>query len=81
MARAIGRLTALKVDRARRPGMYADGGGLYLRVTDNGDQKLGVPVHAEWPDPLDGDGTAPHRRARRGAQQSGRVPIAAARWH
>src|SRR5262245_26938845 len=36
MARTIGRLTALKVDRARRPGMYADGGGLYLRVTDSG---------------------------------------------
>ena len=36
MARTIGRLTALKVDRAKRPGMYADGGGLYLRVTGNG---------------------------------------------
>ena len=33
---AIGRLTALKVDRAKRPGMYADGGGLYLRVTHSG---------------------------------------------
>src|SRR5262245_20738523 len=36
MRRTIGRLTALKVDRARRPGMYADGGGLYLRVTNTG---------------------------------------------
>src|SRR5262245_7778210 len=36
MGRTIGRLTALKVDRARRPGMYADGGGLYLRVTQSG---------------------------------------------
>ena len=33
MARAIGRLTALKVEKAKEPGMYADGGGLYLRVT------------------------------------------------
>jgi len=32
----IGRLTALKVSRARAPGMYADGGGLYLQVTING---------------------------------------------
>jgi integrase len=32
----IGRLTALKVDKAKRPGMYADGGGLYLRVTHSG---------------------------------------------
>ena len=36
MARTTGRLTALKVDRAKRPGMYSDGGGLYLQVSDNG---------------------------------------------
>jgi integrase len=36
VARTIGRLTALKVDKAKRPGMYADGGGLYLRVTQSG---------------------------------------------
>jgi integrase len=36
MARIIGKLTALKVDKANRPGMYGDGGGLYLRVTNDG---------------------------------------------
>jgi integrase len=36
MARAIEKLTALKVEREKRPGMYGDGGGLYLRVTDEG---------------------------------------------
>jgi Arm DNA-binding domain len=36
MARAIGRLTALKVEKTKAPGMYADGGGLYLRVTPEG---------------------------------------------
>jgi integrase len=36
MARAIGRLTALKVERLKKPGMHADGGGLYLRVTSEG---------------------------------------------
>jgi hypothetical protein len=36
MARTIGRLTALKVDKAKQPGMYADGGGLYLRITNEG---------------------------------------------
>jgi integrase len=36
MARAIGRLTALKVNKKKHPGMYADGGGLYLRVTKDG---------------------------------------------
>src|SRR5262245_4590913 len=36
MVRTTGRLTALKVARAKRPGMYADGGGLYLQVTEGG---------------------------------------------
>jgi integrase len=36
VARAIGRLTALKVEKAKEARMYADGGGLYLRVTDAG---------------------------------------------
>ena len=36
MARAVGRLTALKVEKEKKPGMYADGGGLYLRVTPEG---------------------------------------------
>jgi integrase len=36
MARTIWRLTALKVLRAQQPGMYADGGGLYLQVTSGG---------------------------------------------
>ncbi len=33
MARMIGKLTALKVEKAKQAGMYGDGGGLYLRVT------------------------------------------------
>ncbi|HXP76017.1 MAG TPA: integrase arm-type DNA-binding domain-containing protein [Stellaceae bacterium] len=37
MAQFVGRLTALKVFRTKRPGMYADGAGLYLQVTGNGD--------------------------------------------
>jgi integrase len=36
MARTTGRLTALKVEKAKQPGMYADGGGLYLQVTAGG---------------------------------------------
>src|SRR6516225_12408219 len=36
MAQTVGRLTALKVVRAKRPGMYADGGGLYLQITKGG---------------------------------------------
>jgi integrase len=36
MARAANRLTAKTVEKATKPGMYADGGGLYLRVKDAG---------------------------------------------
>jgi len=35
-ARTTARLTALKVEKAKQPGMYADGGGLYLRITPEG---------------------------------------------
>jgi integrase len=36
MPRTMGRLTALKVQKANQPGMYADGGGLYLQITPGG---------------------------------------------
>jgi integrase len=36
VARTIGKLTALKVDKARQAGMYGDGGGLWLRITPDG---------------------------------------------
>ena len=36
MARAIGKLTALAVDKAKRWGYYGDGGGLYLQVSASG---------------------------------------------
>jgi integrase len=38
MARQIERLSALAVSRAKQPGMYADGRGLYLQVTSSGAQ-------------------------------------------
>ncbi len=40
MAQFVGRLTALKVLRTRKPGMYADGAGLYLQVTGNGEANV-----------------------------------------
>jgi integrase len=36
MAREIGRLSSAKIRSAKRPGMYADGGGLYLHVGPTG---------------------------------------------
>lgn len=36
MARQLNRLSPMKVQKAKKPGMYADGGGLYLQVTSAG---------------------------------------------
>src|SRR5262245_57343337 len=36
MTRTLNRLTSLKVAREKAPGMYADGGSLYLRVAPGG---------------------------------------------
>jgi integrase len=36
MARTIGKLTALAVDKAKRRGYYGDGGGLFLQVSASG---------------------------------------------
>src|SRR6516162_11474687 len=39
MSRTLNRLTTLKVSRTKAPGMYADGGGLYLRVAEGGSKQ------------------------------------------
>jgi len=39
MVRALHRLSHLKIERAKQPGMYADGGGLYLRVAEGGSKQ------------------------------------------
>ncbi len=36
MARTVDKLSALRVDREKKPGLYSDGGGLYLRVSETG---------------------------------------------
>ena len=40
MAHLVGRLTALKVAKVKTPGMYADGAGLYLQVSGDGENSL-----------------------------------------
>ena len=37
MARAVGRLSSLAVGRLKDPGLYPDGGGLYLQISRRGD--------------------------------------------
>jgi integrase len=39
MPRTLNRLSTLKVGKTRKPGMYADGGGLYLRVAEGGSKQ------------------------------------------
>ena len=39
MVQKIQRLTALAVSRMNKPGLYADGAGLYLRVGRNGSKR------------------------------------------
>jgi len=39
MTRSLNRLTSLKVARTKTPGMYADGGGLYLRIAEGGSKQ------------------------------------------
>jgi hypothetical protein len=39
MVQKLQRLTALAVSRVSKPGLYADGGGLYLRVGRNGSKR------------------------------------------
>jgi integrase len=39
MARTLNRLTAIRITRLKKKGMYADGGGLYLRVADGGSKQ------------------------------------------
>ena len=36
MARFVGKLSALAVNKAKKKGFYADGGCLYLQVKDSG---------------------------------------------
>jgi hypothetical protein len=41
MAHLVGRLTAPKVAKVKKPGMHADGGaGLYLQVSGDGESRL-----------------------------------------
>ena len=78
MARAIGRLTALKVDKLKEPGMYADGGGLYLRVTPGATK--GWVYDSCWMAGRDGWAwAASHHWSRRRTESGGNVPNAAIR--
>src|SRR5262249_44654240 len=40
MARTLNRLTAMRVTKAKRPGLLSDGGGLYLRIAPGGSKQF-----------------------------------------
>jgi Arm domain-containing DNA-binding protein len=50
-----GKLTALKVAREKRPGLYGDGGGLYLQVTARGSKSWIFRFWIAERDPMSGD--------------------------
>ena len=50
----IGKLKAVQVARETRPGLYGDGGGLYLQVTDRGSKSWIFRYWITARDPLDG---------------------------
>jgi integrase len=51
----IGKLTVLKVAREKRPGLYGDGGGLYLHVTARGSKSWIFRYWIAARDPTTGD--------------------------
>ena len=81
MARTIGRLTALKVSKAVQPGMYGDGGGLYLRVTRDGTKNWVFRFMLNGRPRWMGNGAPSHHRSRRSARPGSRVQAAAPRRH
>ena len=50
-----GKLTALKVAREKRPGLYGDGGGLYLQVTARGSKSWIFRFWIAERDPITGN--------------------------
>ncbi|MGD9785615.1 MAG: tyrosine-type recombinase/integrase [Hyphomicrobiaceae bacterium] len=71
MARHFHRLSAAKVSRETKPGLYADGGGLYLRITAG--KKAGKRWVFLYRRPLDG------KRCEIGFGGTSAVPLAKAR--
>ena len=55
-----GKLTALKVAREKRPGLYGDGGGLYLQVTARGSKSWIFRFWIADRDPITGRCCARH---------------------
>jgi Arm DNA-binding domain len=51
----IGKLNALRVAREKRPGLYCDGGGLYLQVTERGSKSWIFRYWIAERDPLTGN--------------------------
>ena len=55
MGTLIGKLKALNVARTKQPGMYGDGGGLWLQVTSSGARSWIFRFWTEARDPTTGE--------------------------
>ena len=53
MPRTLNRLSPLRVQKLKRKGLHADGGGLYLRVSESGTKawmfRYGLNGKGAWP--------------------------------
>jgi hypothetical protein len=54
MARPTNRLSALTIKKDLPPGLYADGGGLYMQVSQQATKGMDFPFHSRWRAPQDG---------------------------
>jgi hypothetical protein len=63
----MGKLTDLKVKKAKLPGVYGDGGGLYLRVTPDGGKQWIYRFMLNGRGALDGPGPVRALWPRQGA--------------
>src|SRR5260370_22391436 len=79
MARVIGKLTALAVRQAKQPGLYGDGGGLFLQASQGGAKswvfryKVAGRLRVMGLGPLHSVSLAEAREAARGCRQ---MPLA-----
>ena len=60
MAGGLNKLSAVAVQKAKEPGYYGDGGGLWLQISKLGGKSLGISLHPARQSPRNGIRAATH---------------------
>ena len=81
MARVLNRLSDVAVRAKKRPGYFADGGNLYLRVATGGSKGWIFRFTHGWQDAGCWARRLPHCEPRQGARGGGAVPPAGGVGH